>query len=267
MKKFNIFITAFVLVIFTSISFSGFCSAQTLSGNINKEEFLEKSHIVVDGSTGLPVAGAEVSIPTEGIFTKTNNSGQFKLDTSFKSPTILSVQADGYKPFSLTINENENSKPFVIVVTKLFDNEIVIDSEIHHLGDDNFSDKSANAEDFKLSADGAAFSKEFFIEKFDLKSSPVLKIGTIIGLDTKMAHRVSGKTRIKAFSSAMSVYINSKKVGEIKINADNQEIPLPKNLLKANSTNIIRLKTGINQQASSYIDYDDMEFINLLLVF
>jgi len=267
MKKFNIFITTLVFITIINGSFSGFCKAQTISGNINKEEFLGKSHIVVDGSTGLPVADAKVSIPTKGIFAKTNNSGRFNLDISFKSPTIISVQAYGYKPFSLTINENKDKSPLIIVVEKLFGNEIVIDTEIHHLGDDNFSKKSANAEDFKLNADGADFFKEFFIEKFDAKTPAVLKIGSIIGLDTKMAHRVSGKSKIKAFSSSMQVYINSKNIGEIKINGDNQEILLPKNLLKGNSSNTIRIKTGINQQAASYIDYDDMEFMNLLLVF
>jgi len=262
MKKLNIFILSLFFALLSS-----FCKAEILSGNINKEDFLEKSHIVIDGATGNPVAGAEVSLPTKGIFTKTNNSGQFKLDASFKDPSILSVQADGYKPFSLTIDENGNKKPLTIAISKLFGNEIVIDSEIHHLGDDNFSEKSANAEDFKLSSESSDFSKEFYVDKFNSNSNPVLKIGTIIGLDTKTAHRIDGKGGIKASSSPMRIYVNSKKVGEIKINGDNQEILLPKNLLKANSTNKIHIETGINQQAKTYVDYDDMEFMNLLLIF
>ena len=267
MKKFNLFILSLVLIVFMSVLFSDFCNAQILSGNVNKEDFLEKSHIVVDGATGNPVSGAEVSIPSAGIFAKTNDSGQFKLDGSFNSPMILSVQADGYKPFSITINEGKISNPLTIAISKLFGNEMVIDSEIHHLGDDNFSEKSANAEDFKLKAESPDFFKEFFVEKLDSNSNPILKIGTIIGLDTKIAHRVAGKTGIKAYSSAIRVYINSKKIGDIKINGDNQEIPLSKSILKQNSTNTIRIETGVNQQATSYIDYDDMEFMNILLIF
>lgn len=262
MKKFNIFILSLLLALL-----SNFCKAEMLSGNVNKEDFLEKSHIVVDGATGNPVADAEVSIPTEGIYTKTNNSGQFKLDASFKTPTILSVQANGYKPFSLTIDETKTSNPLIIVVTKLFGNEIVIDSEIHHLGDDNYSEKSANAEDFKLKSESSDFSKKFFVEKFNSNSNPILKIGTIIGIDTKIAHKLEGKTNIKTYSSPMRIYINSKKIGEIKINADNQEIPLPKNILKSNFNNTIRIETGVNQQARTYVDYDDMEFMNILLAF
>ena len=75
------------------------------------------------------------------------------------------------------------------------------------------------------------------------------------------------KARIKAYSSSMQLYINSKKVTDIKINGDDQEIPLPVKLLKQNSNNTILIKTGINQQATSYVDYDDMEFMNLLLAF
>ena len=65
----------------------------------------------------------------------------------------------------------------------------------------------------------------------------------------------------------MRIYINSKKIGEIKINADNQEISLPKGILKQNSANTIRIETGVNQQARTYVDYDDMEFMNILLAF
>jgi len=264
MKKFNIFILSFLLASLMSVTCPYICKAEILSGNVDKEEFLGTSHMVVDGATGNPVADAEVSVPTEGIFTKTNNSGQFKLDASFKAPAILSVQANGYAPFSLTINETGN--PLTIVITKLFGNEIVIDNEIHHLGDDNYSEKSANAEDFKLQSESSGFSKEFFVEKFDSNSNPVLKIGAIIGIDTKIAHKLEGK-KIKTYSSPIRIYVNSKKIGEIKINGDNQEIPLPKSLLRQNSTNTIRVETGVNQQARTYVDYDDMEFMNILLAF
>ncbi len=267
MKKLNIFILSVLLAVYTNMAFPRLCKAQTLAGNVNKEEFLGKSHIVVDEATGNPIAGAEISIPSAGIYTRTNNSGEFRLGSSFKGPMILSVQADGYKPFSLTLKENDMSKPFSIAISKLLGNETVIDKEIHHLGDDNFSEQSANADDFKLNSESPDFFKEFYIGQINPNSNPVLKIGSIIGLDTKMAHRIDGQRAIKAFSSPMQIYINSKKLGNIRINGDNQEISLPRNILKQNSTNTIRIVTGINQQASSKIDYDDMEFMNLLLVF
>lgn len=267
MKKFIIFIISLFLISAINIGFSSFCPAKILSGNIDKDEYLGKTHTVVDGVTGNPVSGAEISVPTEGIFTKTNNSGQFKLDASFKSPVILSVQADGYKPFSLTINEGKINSPLMIVINKLSINENVIDSDIHHLGDDNYSEKSANAGDFKLSSEGPEFSRKFFVEKLTPDMTPVLKIGTIIGIDTNLAHKIEGKNKIKAYSTPLQVYLNSKKIAEIRINGDNQEISLPKALLKPNSYNTILLETGVNQQAATYIDYDDVEFMNVMIIY
>lgn len=267
MKKLNIFVISILIIIFFNINSSNFCKAEMLSGNVNKEDFLEKSNLVIDGITGNPVSDAEISIPKEGIFTKTNDSGKFQLDANFKSPTILSVKADGYKPFSLTINEGKIKTPLIIVVTKLFENELIIDSKIHHLGDNKFSSNSANAGDFNSKTQGPYFFKEFFIEKIDLKSDAVLKIGSIIGLDTEVAKR-SGQSKVNTSSSSpVKIYVNSKKITEIKINGDNQEIHLPKNILRPNSYNTIRIETGINQAEMTYVDYDDMEFMNLFIVF
>jgi hypothetical protein len=240
--------------------------AEVISGNVNKEEFREKANVVVDGMTGNPVSDAEVSIPTEGIFTKTNNYGEFKLEASLKSPVILSVKADGYKPFSLTINESKTKNPLIIVVTKLFGNETIIDSEVHHLGDNKFSASSANAKDFNLKAHEPYFFKEFFVETLDSKDKAVLKIGSIIGLDTEIAKKLGQSNITISSSTPTNVYLNSQKIGEIKINGDNQEIRLPKNILRPNSYNTLKIETGINQQTTSYTDYDDMEFMNLLMV-
>lgn len=261
MKGFISLILAFLLSVF----FSGVCIATTLSGNIDKEDFLENSSVVVDGLTGNPVPDAEISIPTQGFFARTNHWGQFKLDASMKSPVILSVKADGYKPFSLTVNESQTKKPLTIVITKLFNNEIVIDSQLHHLGDDKFSHSSANVDDFRLKSEGPYFFKEFYIENLSSKNAPVLNLGSIIGLDTPMAKRLFQSKVASSASSPLKVYLNSQKIGEIKINGDNQEIPLPKNILRSNAYNTIRIETGTNQSSVSYVDYDDMEFMNLIL--
>ncbi len=254
-----------ILIILLNFCVSDFCQAKILSGNIDKEDFLGNSSIVVDGATGKPVSAAEVSIPSGGISTRTNNNGQFRLAASLKSPAILSVKADGYKPFSITVDENSMKKPLTIVVTKLFGKETVIDSEIHHLGDDKFSSSSANAGDFNSQSEGPSFSKDFFVGNLGQNNEAVLKIGSIIGLDTKTARRLKQSRITMSSSSPTKIYLNSQKIAEIKINGDNQEIYLPKNLLKPNSYNVIKIKTGLNQNPLSSIDYDDMEFMNLLL--
>jgi len=270
MKTSIVFITITIsillfLTIIASMLFAGNCSAKILAGNINKEELLEKAHTVLDGATGNPVPDAEISIPSEGISLKTNNNGQFKLDATFRGPSILSVKADGYKPFSMTINESKLKSPLIIVVTKLLANETIIDTKIHHLGDDNYSANSANSGDFKEKAEGGYYLKEFYVGKINPKVDAVLKFGTIIGLDTEMAKKL-GQSNIKSsFSTPTKVYLNTQKVGELRINGDNQEIFLPRNLLRPDSYNVIRIETGVNT-ASRNIDYDDMEFMNLMLI-
>lgn len=266
MKKNNIFINYLLTIIFCT-SFPSICHAKILAGNINKEDFLEKPHVVIDGATGNPVSGAKISIPSAGIFARTNNSGEFNLDGNFRNPVIMSVKADGYKPFSLTVSEGSLNKPLMLIITKLAGNENVIDSQLHHLGDDNYSANSANSGDFKQKSEGHYFFKEFYVGKIPVNNAAILKLGSIIGLDTEMA-KAYGQSKFSISSSTTaSVYLNSKKVGEININEDDKEIYLNKKLLRANSYNTLRIETGINKASRHSIDYDDFEFMNLLLVF
>ena len=68
-------------------------------------------------------------------------------------------------------------------------------------------------------------------------------------------------------SQYWSVEINGQKVGEIKFNADGQQILLPKQLIKQNAGNEITIKTGKNLFQKAYVDYDDIEVANLHLEF
>jgi len=253
------------LIFFLNILFFNFCQAKILSGNIDKEDFLQKSNAVIDEATGAPIPNAEVSIPSSGIFAKTNNYGQFNLDTSLQSSAILSVKALGYKPFAITVDASNFNKPFTLGLTKLNGKETIIDSKIHHLGDDKFSSISANAKDFNFDTEGAYFSKKFFMGNISQNSTAVLKIGSVIGLDTQMAKKLNQSKITLSSSSPTSVYLNFGKIADLKINGDNQEIYIPKNQLLPNSYNVISIKTGVNQQETRYTDYDDMEFMHLIL--
>jgi NDP-sugar pyrophosphorylase family protein len=132
-------------------------------GGVEKEEYLKQNglNIVVDKITGEPIRNAQVSIPSKGVFVRTNGDGYFSLDVDLQGPAILSVKADGYKPFSLTISKDSFDNPLIVGISKQSANELVIDSSLHHLGDDNFSSASANAGDFKLNSKGSYFSKAF----------------------------------------------------------------------------------------------------------
>ena len=53
------------------------------------------------------------------------------------------------------------------------------------------------------------------------------------------------------------------KISEIQLNGDGQRIKLPPNLIRKNQVNEITIKTGRNLMQTAYIDYDDIEFMNL----
>ena len=60
-------------------------------------------------------------------------------------------------------------------------------------------------------------------------------------------------------------FFNNQKIADLKINGDHQEIKLPKNLIKQNQQNQIMIKTGKNLFQHSYVDYDDIELMNLAI--
>jgi hypothetical protein len=248
---------------------AAFCQDAPLTGKVEEENHIQfdKTNKVVDNKTGQAIPGASVSIPAKGIFTKTDGEGNFNLHANLSAPAIMAVTADGYKPFSLTITEEKTRAPLVISITKETGNEIIIDSALHHLGDGVYSAQSANADDFKTKYSGPYFSKKFYVDNIDKNSSAVLKIGSIIGLDTLMARKLGQGSIQDTFSSPTTIYLNSQKIGELKINGDGQKIIIPVQLLIPRAFNQIIIKTGQNMFVSSKIDYDDMEFMNLILEF
>ena len=60
-------------------------------------------------------------------------------------------------------------------------------------------------------------------------------------------------------------FVNGQKIAELKINGDNQKIPIPLKYLNQNSENILKIQTGINQTVTDYMDYDDVEIMNLIV--
>lgn len=218
---------------------------------------------VVDARTNAPIANARVSLPKEGFQTKTNEDGTFMLDAHFIGDTIMSVQKDGYRPFSLTINEEIASQPMILGIQKSNATDVVIESDMLHLGDDNFSADSANAGEFQIKAIGPFFTKAFKMSENTLTKNNFLVIGSIIGIDTAMARAMKQNSVRNSFASPPEVYFNGTKIAEIQLNGDNQKIKLPNNLICPNQPNEVTIATGKNLMQRSYIDYDDIELMNL----
>lgn len=261
----------FFAITLTAIMLVGFSrfpvySDTSLTGSVKEDEYIQqaKSGVIKDSATGKPIANAQIMVPSKGIIVQSDENGKFDFNIKLNGPTIIGIRADGYQPYSLTIDKNGTNSPLNIKIDKENGKQIVIDTKQHHLGDDNFSPYSANADDFRLSSGGMSFEKQFYVDNLPPNQPVYIKIGSIIGLDTQMA-RILKQNKISSYSSPTKIFINSKKIGELRINGDNQQIAIPRGLLMSNSYNKVEIETGSNQFAISKTDYDDMEFMNIVL--
>ena len=238
-----------------------FAICEVISGKVKQNETFKKKNKIVDSYTQKPVTGAAVSIPSLGYRTTSDNNGAFELNTQITDKAILSVQKDGYRPFSLTIDENIASKPLKLGIEKSKMGDVTIESELCHLGDDVYSETSANSMEFKGKSLGSYFSKSFKASPLRPNEKAVLIIGSVIGLDTKMAKELGQNQIAYVYSSPAEIFFNGQKVGELNINGDNQEIDIPRQLVRDN--NEVTIKTGRNLFQHAYIDYDDIEIANI----
>lgn len=222
------------------------------------------ANTLYDSSTNAPIGNAKITIPKYNYSTYTDANGNFDLG-NIKDSTIMSVQKDGYRPFSLTVNNDSiASKPLAVGIQKSDVSDIVLETDVMHLGDDNYSSSSANAGYFRLPSAGPAFSKSF--KMGNTTGTSYLVIGSIMGIDTLMA-RTMGQNRItNSYASPPEVYFNGRKISEIQLNGDNQKIKLPSSLIKPNAQNEITIRTGRNLMQTAYVDYDDIEIANLSII-
>ena len=228
----------------------------------------QESNQVIDAQTKQGVEFAKVSIPQKNYRTYTDGNGNFELpNIKITQPTIMNIEKEGYRPFSVTINNNTSlSSPMKITIARSAKTDISLDSEILHLGDDSFSMDSANAGDFKLKSMGPYYSKDFIMTENAKQSTNYLVIGSVVGLDTKLAKSM-GQNRIRsAYSSPAEIYFNGEMIGQLQVNGDGQRVRIPNSLIKANQRNQITIKTGQNLMPSDHIDYDDIEIMNLSIL-
>lgn len=222
------------------------------------------ANTLYDSSTNAPIGNAKVTIPKYNYSTYTDANGNFDLG-DIKDTTIMSVQKDGYRPFSLTVNNDTvASKPLVVGIQKSDVTDIVIEEGMMHLGDDNYSSSSANAGYFRLRSAGPAFSKSF--KMASAAGDNYLVIGSIVGIDTLMARSMGQNRIINSYASPPEVYFNGTKISEIQLNGDNQKIKLPNHLIRPNMQNEVTIMTGRNLMQRVYVDYDDIEIANLSII-
>ena len=257
-KKF--FCTIFIISIFQPVF------AETITGNIEKNEKFRQNRII-DADTKKPVPFATIKIPMKNYQTKSDKEGYFKLNADMNSATIMSVEKDGYRPFSITVNEDSFSKPIVIGIEKTQATDLSLEANVIHIGDNKFSQNSANSSDFKLRSVGPYYSKTFKISSVGHGENVYFVIGSVIGVDTLLSRQMGQSKVTNTYASPSQIYFNGQKIGEIKFNSDGQSIKLPKQLIRQNSENEITIRAGKNLFKSDYIDYDDIEMANLHIEF
>lgn len=237
-------------------------ATSVFQGGVSEEGHGYSSRII-DKDTGLGVGGAKVVLPKQRYMTQTDKDGFFELNTRIDGTSILSVQKENYKPYSVTITDQALSTPIVLGIEKTNADGMVLDSNMYHLGDNKFSDLSANASEFRMESIGPFYTNRFSIKNIKLDKPIYLVIGSIMGIDTNMARSI-GQNRISnAFASPPEVYFNGNLISEIQINGDGQRIRVPNQLVRKNQPNEVTIKTGRNLMQTAYIDYDDIEFMNL----
>ena len=257
-----------ILFLFFIILLSLPVNATTYSGGVTKVGQKESNRII-DSQTKQPVEFAKITIPKKNFRTYSDQNGNFELpQIQINQPTMLNVEKEGYRPFSITINNNQSlNNPMQIEIAKSEPFDINLDSEIIHLGDNSFSKNSASAKNFRLKSSGPSYSKDFIMTDNAKRSSNYLCIGSICGLDTLLAKKMGqNKIRTSAYSTPTEVFFNNQKIGEIKINGDGQRIRIPNSLIKADAKNQITIKTGYNTYASDHLDYDDIEMMNISIL-
>lgn len=253
----KLFIT---LIIILTVNSAAYCDV--FQGGVAKDGILGRNRIF-DSATNAPIRGAKVTLPQDNYQTYTDANGNFALDADVNGQTVMSVEKPGYKPFSLTLDKAAAGKPILLGIEKATPHDITIDTSMFHLGDNSFSELSANAGEFHVQSIGPYYSKKIKIPTLSPGTHVNLIIGSIIGVDTLLAKSMGQNKVVNAYASAPEVYFNGNKIADIQINGDGQKIRVPYKLVKQNQMNEITIKTGRNLTQTAYVDYDDIEFANL----
>ena len=218
MKKFLLV----VLMFFTTCSIS--TEAVVMQGGVFENDIQKNYCIVVDKQTQKPIGNAKIKIPSKNYVVYSDVNGHFEIKTAITNKTILAIEKQNYKPFSITLNHGDNIRPLKLEIEKSGTFELNLENQLCHLGDNNFSELSANAGDFKTHSVGPVYTKSFYLSSVAANSQHYLVFGSIIGIDTALARGMGQNKITTSFASPPSIYLNGKKIAQIQINGDNHKI-------------------------------------------
>lgn len=218
---------------------------------------------VVRAMDGQPAAGVTVRIPALRWGTLSDAQGRFQLPALPSQPVIAMLEKEGFRPASVTLDRNSLAQKPLLARLEHAGGALLIDSEIHHLGDGSYAPGSAGAGEFRRQANGPVLRRSFVMPAKP-RGTEMLEIGSVLGLDTLDAHR-HGQSRFHRASTNMRVLLNGRLVGELSLNGDRRRLPIPAGLLQ-NGVNTLEIQTGFQSPDGVSIDFDDVELTLLSLV-
>ncbi|MFS8925303.1 dockerin type I domain-containing protein [Synechococcus sp. B60.1] len=200
---------------------------------------------VVDRLTGQPLADVEVAIPGAGIAVRTDAQGRFRLPGPLPAEEILVARLENYLPYSQSTGSGQTGgeRPWQLQLERWDPNStLVLEANVIRLGDNRYSPESAAAGQFLAPAQGGEMTRSFSLERLPPRP-PVLRIGSLIGLDTAAAYRAGQSQIPNADMSPMRVLLNGVEVEQIQLGGDGLRIPLPLEHLRL-GLNTVTLRTG-----------------------
>ncbi|MGK7906504.1 MAG: dockerin type I domain-containing protein [Synechococcus sp.] len=218
-------------------------SIQATSRRLTSDVQLDSAYSgqVIDRTTGKPLANVAVDIPGAGVAVRTDSQGRFQLPENVPSNEILTAKLEDYVPHSQTTSEE--GAPLRVELERLDENRtLVLQSDVVHLGDDQYSEQSAGARDFRLRSQGREMVRQFRLEQ-PPRQPAELVIGSLIGLDTAEAVRAGQSGIATADMSPMEIELNGTRIHSISVAADNIRIPLPVSLLRQGMNTVV-IRTG-----------------------
>lgn len=226
------------------------------------------SGVVLEAATGQPLAGAVVQVPALGRWVQSGPDGRFALNgMPAGQRLIINIAKPGYRPQSLALEmpvlrgSVQQQAPLRARLQSAA-GVLILDNTLRHLGDNQYSTRSAGAGQFQAEAGGTALRLNFSTQGLAVSRPPVVRIGAVLGLDTAAAQAV-GQSRLPVVSSPARILLNGRLIGQLALNGSDQAFVAPLHALVPQGQNTLEIRTGVQLPASDPPDYDDMELMTI----
>lgn len=206
-------------------------------------------NIIDNDHSALSNVKITLQLPDKNITSITNSNGDYDLniDKKINFPVLITASKEGYLPESVNIYKKDNLTQYKknFILSKQAGNVVVIDKDLHHLGDDSYT--GAINSQFQANAEGTIYKKDFNLTSDFINSHSNVKLSIYV----------------KGAQYKNPIYINGNSIGYLDKSPNDgsfgkYSISISSNYLKDN--NVLEIKSKYDS------DYDDFEFANIQLI-